>query len=308
MNEPLPPPVILGTGALARFWARALRVLDPVLVGREPPVVRLAPTARAEPEPEWVPRFRSWQEPWIGPGPGVVWVLVKAPAAETAAAWLAQLPAPPAAVVSLMNGMGYEGVLGQAAGSERLVLGVTTDAVTLDRNTNLVVVNARGETLLGNPAGRGPAGRRARQAVEGVLKTAAGVRWRWLEEADMERARWTKLVQNAVINPLSALTGRPNGELPDQIAWRLAPALVGEVLPVAARRGVRLGAPAEVLQAVEALARRTGPNRSSMLQDVLHRRPTEVDYINGFVVREAGRWGLAAPTHATLTTLVRALG
>jgi 2-dehydropantoate 2-reductase len=49
------------------------------------------------------------------------------------------------------------------------------------------------------------------------------------------------------------------------------------------------------------------PNRSSMGQDVDHRRPTEIGSINGFVVREASLMGLAAPVNQTLTALVQTM-
>ena len=64
---------------------------------------------------------------------------------------------------------------------------------------------------------------------------------------------------------------------------------------------------ADVVAHVLEVARATGANRSSMGQDVDHGRPTEIRAINGFVVREAERLGIAAPVNRTLTALVQTM-
>jgi 2-dehydropantoate 2-reductase len=82
--------------------------------------------------------------------------------------------------------------------------------------------------------------------------------------------------------------------------------LVAEAARVAKARGVPLSY-TEPLAMVYTVAEKTGRNRSSMLQDFDRRRPSEIDFINGAIVREAESLGLEAPVNRTVTRLVQAL-
>jgi 2-dehydropantoate 2-reductase len=82
-------------------------------------------------------------------------------------------------------------------------------------------------------------------------------------------------------------------------------ALVSEAVAVAKQKGVRIeGSP---IEKVKNAAKATRENRSSMGQDVDHRRRTEIDAINGAVVREAGRLGISVPFNQAITDLVKAI-
>jgi 2-dehydropantoate 2-reductase len=82
--------------------------------------------------------------------------------------------------------------------------------------------------------------------------------------------------------------------------------LVAEAAAVASALGIRLTF-TDPLESVLQVARRTAANRSSMLQDFDRNRPTEIDMINGAVVREAEKLGIPVPVNRTVTRLVRAL-
>jgi len=117
---------------------------------------------------------------------------------------------------------------------------------------------------------------------------------------------WGKLLINVGINALTALTGFKNGQLlnyPETTS--LMEKLVSEAAEVARRKGVRIeGNPIEkVRKVVEA----TRENRSSMGQDFDHRRKTEIDAINGAVVREAQPLGIPVPFNQAVTDLVKAI-
>jgi 2-dehydropantoate 2-reductase len=88
-------------------------------------------------------------------------------------------------------------------------------------------------------------------------------------------------------------------------AGELAVAAVREGLAVARAQGIDLED--SLLDGVLDVASRTAANTSSMLQDVLQRRPTEIEAINGAVVAHARASGLEAPVNWTLTQLVRTL-
>jgi 2-dehydropantoate 2-reductase len=123
---------------------------------------------------------------------------------------------------------------------------------------------------------------------------------------DVRPVIWDKLLVNVGINAITALTGIKNGQILDlEITRELSRAAIKEAASVAQAQGIeiRKDPATHVLQVAEA----TAANRSSMGQDVDHRRPTEIMAINGFVVREAERIGIPAPVNRTLTALVRTL-
>jgi 2-dehydropantoate 2-reductase len=116
---------------------------------------------------------------------------------------------------------------------------------------------------------------------------------------------WGKLAVNAGINPLTAILGVPNGELLNRIyAKALMIAAAEEVAAVAEAHGVRMPYD-DPGGAVIRVAHRTASNRSSMLQDMERGAPTEIDAINGAVVREGDRLGVATVVNRILWTLVR---
>jgi 2-dehydropantoate 2-reductase len=126
-------------------------------------------------------------------------------------------------------------------------------------------------------------------------------------DADIEHSLWLKLAINCAINPLSALHRCRNGELAGP---ELAPRLEGlceEIMQVSAAAG--LGAvTADLPEQVAAVIRATADNRSSMLQDVLAGRATEIEYISGHLLQLAARHGVAAPQNESLYRSICRLG
>ncbi len=116
---------------------------------------------------------------------------------------------------------------------------------------------------------------------------------------DIAPTVWRKLAVNCAINPLTAYLGVPNGRLlddPQTIA--LLHAAAAEVAAVAAALGIPLDA--DVAALAEAVAARTAANRSSMLQDTDRGAPTEIDAINGAVVRAGEAVGVETPVNTAL--------
>jgi len=113
---------------------------------------------------------------------------------------------------------------------------------------------------------------------------------------------------NAVINPLTALLRIPNGGLLHRPQLHpLIAEIVEEVWRVAARHKIPLPTPPELVEEVRRVCRGTASNRSSMLRDVEEGRPTEIDAINGAVVRLGRERGALAPANLALTSLVQAI-
>ena len=126
---------------------------------------------------------------------------------------------------------------------------------------------------------------------------------------DLRPAQWSKLIFNATVNAVAALTGLPHdahfaAEQRADDLGHLVHELVDEGKRVAAAAGVELH---EDPWQMNVLATRRGSaHYPSMLEDVEARRPTEVDMITGALVREAERLGVPAPLHTAMLRLVKA--
>ena len=203
--------------------------------------------------------------------------------------------APDGLALTLQNGLGNVEILRQALGIERVALGVTT----------------AGATLLGpgrvRPAGTGPVTLQDQPQVRPLAEILAQAGFTVEFVQDAQALLWGKLLINAAINPLTALLGVPNGvllQLPS--TGRLMAEAAEEAAAVAA--ALHLAPPySHPFETVRAVAQRTAENRSSMLQDVQRRAPTEVDAINGAIVRLGEQTSTPTPVNRSLWLLVRAL-
>jgi 2-dehydropantoate 2-reductase len=134
-------------------------------------------------------------------------------------------------------------------------------------------------------------------------RAVPGSQW----DPDIERALWLKLAINCVINPLTAIYRCPNGELlrnPDlEIEVQR---LCGEIEQVSRAMG-RVDVADCLRKSVAQVIRDTAANRSSMLQDVLAGRQTEIEYISAYLVELALGYGIPVPHHSATLNKVRAL-
>jgi 2-dehydropantoate 2-reductase len=232
-------------------------------------------------------------------GADVLVIFVKSTATDQAAAELAPRAGRDAIVLTLQNGLGNEAILKTHFGPARTAAGVTS----------------QGATFLGpgrvRHAGKGPThvcmsdGKNEKLSPLCAALQAAGFETH--VSADVESLVWSKLVINVGINALTAITGQPNGKLLDLEETRALMAdLVGEAVAVARGRGIRFTY-ADPLATVFDVARKTGANRSSMLQDFDRKRESEIDFMNGAIVREAAALGIPAPVNGAVTRLIKAL-
>ena len=121
-------------------------------------------------------------------------------------------------------------------------------------------------------------------------------------------ALWAKLVLNCVYNPLSAITQLPYGEIvnsPGLEVPRMMDDIVHECMAVARACGIRL--PEGTAEAVLPLARSMATQVSSTAQDLARGHRSEIDHLNGYVVRRGEALGIATPVNRMLHTLVRLL-
>ncbi|KNC46698.1 2-dehydropantoate 2-reductase [Thecamonas trahens ATCC 50062] len=286
---------------IQRIQADGLSVID-AESGQKETVTSVAATV-----PKGVPG------PWMGPRQyaDVVVVAVKQRGTAAAAALAAKLLAPDGGLVlTLQNGLGHVEQLADALPSATIVQGVMEGGATLRHGTSTVVQNGRGPLALGI-AQLGEGGNTTRAAREVAtlerMLAAAGLDVSTVE--DIEARVWAKLMVNAAINPVTAVLGRKNGVIAKSARAReLVQVVVAEASAVAEARGIKGVDPAVVVDHVVRVANNTFENTSSMLADVRRGVETEVDAINGAIVREGAAAGVPTPVNALLCTLVGALG
>jgi 2-dehydropantoate 2-reductase len=203
---------------------------------------------------------------------------------------------PEATVMTVLNGLGAEDVVG-AHGVWPLLSSVTFMSGTRHSDTHVEYILDTA-TWIGpyRDTTRADAQRVADLIVESGLKAEAF--------DDLRPAQWSKLIFNATVNGVAALTGLPHDpHFAGEPLGPLVHALVDEGKAAAAAAGVELG---EDPWEMNVLATQRGhAHRPSMLEDVEARRPTEIDLINGALVREAARENVAVPLHRALYALVK---
>ncbi len=123
---------------------------------------------------------------------------------------------------------------------------------------------------------------------------------------DIKFQQWNKLIINAVANPISALIRRRNDGVLVPVLEATVEDVVDECIDVARLEGLELDKDAS-LQLARSIIFKNSANMNSMLQDVLKGKKTEVDSINGYVVRLARKHGTRTPVNEALYGLVKAL-
>ena len=124
---------------------------------------------------------------------------------------------------------------------------------------------------------------------------------------DVKGVLWGKLLINCAINPLTSIMRVPNGQLPKiSDLCEVMSRVVEEAEAVARSAGITLPYSDPAAKVMEVCAATAG-NRSSMLQDIEAGKKTEINYLNGALVRYGKEAGVAAPVNSFLTHLVQAL-
>lgn len=220
-------------------------------------------------------------------------LLVATKAWQTAAAMAPLVPrlAPGLELIRLQNGMGSlaDVVLPPAA---RVIEAVTTSGGWRRGDEHHVV--GENDTLMGDGGSSPPAW------FESVQACWPGLRWR----ADIRREQLRKLAVNAVLNPLTAVFDCVNGALPErpdllplmEVIAAEVDAVLGRIVP---------GWEADTMERALRVAAATAANSSSMRSDVRAGRMTEIDFINGWLIRRAEGLGVPVPENRRLLQAVR---
>ncbi len=230
----------------------------------------------------------------------IVIICTKSYSTEEACKEIKDLVAEKTPVLTLQNGVGNVQILLDHLGQDRVVGGVTNHGATL-LGIGHVRHAGKGDTIIGKPDKRITG---AIRNIQNIL-TKAGFETRISK--DINSIIWSKLVINVGINALTALTRLRNGMLIEHEGTReLLKKAVSEAVKVAKRKRLKLVYD-DPVQKVESVCKATATNKSSMLQDVLNKKRTEIDYINGAVVRHGENLNIQTPVNEVLTRLVKTI-
>jgi len=198
--------------------------------------------------------------------------------------------------ILLMNGMGNREVFLEAGlHPARLQEGITSFGVLL-AGEGKIELKGRGKTVLQDGMG----GEEKEFLAERFSEKGFEIDF----SSDFRRQQYQKLLVNAVINPITALTRRQNGIILSPALKGTVQRVVAEAVAVASAEGLATSKE-EALGLVLSVAEKTAANTSSMLQDVLRGRRTEIEAINGYIVRRARRHDIAAPVNEALYAVVK---
>jgi 2-dehydropantoate 2-reductase len=224
----------------------------------------------------------------------------KAPGLEAAATTL-EGHFPESTMMTTLNGLGAEEIV-RRHGDWPIISAVTFMSGTRHDDTHV-------EYILDTETWLGPYENTPYESVEEAasLIRSAGLKVEALR--DLRPAQWSKLIFNATVNSVAALTGLPHdahfaAEANETDLGHLVHDLVDEGKAVAAAAGIELHDDPWEMNVLA--TRRGSAHYPSMLEDVESHRPTEIDLITGALVREADRHGVDVPLHTALYRLVKA--
>lgn len=207
---------------------------------------------------------------------------------------------PDGLVLTLQNGLGNGEAIAEVVGASRVLVGITNwPADLLDHGR--IHVDGAGIVKLWSLTGEdSPALHTVSDALSDAGLSATA-------EPSVQQAIWEKVIFNAALNGIAALTGMAVGQIGDFGPVReLAMRIVTEGVVVAEAAGVTVE-PDKVSASVEFAMEHHRGHKPSMLQDVEAGRPTEVDAIQGGLLKAAIQWGVAAPALETCAALLRGL-
>ena len=233
----------------------------------------------------------------------LVLVCVKSSDSDQAAREIAPLLAADAVVVSLQNGV--ENAATIAKHVQRVVVPAAVYVATALAEPGMVKHFGRGELVIGALDAAAARDSNVSTALQDLVALFATAGVTVTISGDVIAELWTKLVTNCAYNAVSGLAQATYGELTSLPEVRaVQEAAVREGVAVAKAAAVNL--PLEhALRAVERIARGMPGQRSSTAQDLARGKPSEIDHLNGFIVRRGRELGVPTPVNETLYALVK---
>ena len=240
---------------------------------------------------------RRATDPEPGASAEVVIVFVDANNTDKAAAIARRLLGPDGFAITFQNGIGNVEKLQATLGVER-VLGGSSMCSAASRGPGHVCLTHMGITSVGETDGRASA------RAQGLIEALQGAGFEAELEPNVMGQIWQKFVVNCAINAIAATTGLRGGEivrLPELDAFQ--DRVLEEVMAVTRAKAIRLPNP-EIVAKIKAQCHKKF-NKPSMLQHVEAGRRTEIEALNGALIREAKALGIKVPNNEALVALLK---
>lgn len=207
---------------------------------------------------------------------------------------------PDTVVMTLQNGLGNLELVAEYVPMERIIVGISDFPSDLIETGHIRSIG-EGHTRIMTAAGGETA------FLQDVCRRFEAAGLHCSITPDIMATIWTKVAVNATANSITSVCRLRCGVLIDTPeAWQLALRIVDEIVMVAAADGVKLDREA-IVDNVHKVMEAMPDHLTSMEQDVLAKRPTEVGSINGGVVKKAKALGLDAPCNETMYLLIRTI-
>lgn len=248
----------------------------------------------------WHGKVRSTADPQqIGQAELII-ICVKSYSTKEAIIHAKSLVTEESKVITLQNGIGNIEIISEAVGQEKVIGGITNLGATY-LEPGKVRHAGKGETIIGRIDAKIPVQMRSIREIF----NKSGLEMRI--SRDIKGLLWSKLIINVGINALTAITRLNNGRLMEfEGTKKILREAVTEAVRVAKRKKIKLIYD-DPLARVEAVCESTSANVSSMLQDVLKKKRTEIDFINGVIVRQGQELGIPVPVNSILLDLVKTI-
>lgn len=202
-------------------------------------------------------------------------------------------------IVLLHNGMGTIEQVRETLPNNPLIA-ATTSYGAFKPDANAVIETGLGQTHLG---WLGNVDTVLKQSIEPILSALLPPST-WHQ--DISLALWKKLTINAVINPLTAIHNLKNGELADKKYSLIISNVCNEIAQVMNALDYSVNS-IDLIENVQQVITATANNYSSMHQDIQFKRPTEIDFINGYVTSKAAELNIKVPYNQELVEQIRQL-
>ncbi|MFN2361090.1 MAG: ketopantoate reductase family protein [Marinobacter sp.] len=242
--------------------------------------------------------------PWLAaPAETPSVLLVTTKAGDTLSALAPNLASfsPDTPLVLFQNGMGSQQAVAERWPDRPILAATTTEGANRPK-PGYTVHAGKGETWIGALTGS------ASSLLNPVVKTLAASGLTIHPEADIHHRLWDKLLVNAGINAFTAILDCRNGDILNHPFYRKhIDDLCAEIAAVLAAEGCQPLTPKAIRRRIEAVARSTANNTSSMLSDRQQGRTTEIEFINGYIARRGKAQGINVPVNQMLTRQVQQL-
>lgn len=232
--------------------------------------------------------------------PDLIILTVKAYDTAQAVKDVIDLVGPQTYLMCLQNGLGPEDTAASILGNDCIIRGTTSDGA-LFLEPGKIRHTGHGETVIGYPS------QKPDKLLNEIVKAFQKAGFSTSISDDIKKFAWQKIFVNVAINPFGTLTGLRNGELLTVPELRESmEAAITEGIAITDKLGLNINRQFVISKAFE-VAQRTARNKNSMLQDIEKGKKTEIEYINGAIVKYGNENGVPCPLNTILTALVKGL-